>query len=121
VELAVPTSGSADQAAAHLPWLWPARGNAAQPLVLQAESFRHHIDRFNNDDDELYVNAFPNAAAWACQAGPSKISVRAKKNATRVLRLLQVRIQQHQHPWRIDQQRMGPPSRWPGDPERISR
>ena len=22
-------------------------------------------------------------------------------------------------PWRMDQQRMGPPSRWPGDPERI--
>ena len=51
-------------AGAHLPWPSPARGDAAQPLVLQTESFRHHIDRFNNDDEELYVNAFPNAAAW---------------------------------------------------------
>ncbi len=41
-----------------------ANADAARPLVLQAESFRHHVDRFNNEDEELYVNAFPNADAW---------------------------------------------------------
>ena len=40
------------------------KADAAQPLVLNAESFRHHVDRFNKDDEELYVNAVPNAAAW---------------------------------------------------------
>ena len=51
-------------AAAQMPWLWPKTSNAAQPFLLDAESFRHHVDRFNKDDEELYVNAVPNAAAW---------------------------------------------------------
>ena len=46
------------------PWLPAARADAAQPLVLQAESFRHHVERFNDDDEELYRNAFANAEAW---------------------------------------------------------
>jgi len=32
--------------------------------VLQPEAFRHYVDRFNADDEEHYVNAFPNAEAW---------------------------------------------------------
>ena len=48
----------------YLPALSAARVDAAQPPVLQAESFRHHVDRFNNDDEELYRNAFPDAEAW---------------------------------------------------------
>jgi len=38
--------------------------NASQPPVLRAESFQHHIDRFNAEDDELYANAIPNTKAW---------------------------------------------------------
>jgi predicted GH43/DUF377 family glycosyl hydrolase len=36
---------------------------AAGPAVLQAEAFRHYVDRFNRDDEELYAN-IPNADAW---------------------------------------------------------
>lgn len=32
--------------------------------VLEAESFRHYIETFNDDDNELYRGAFPNSAAW---------------------------------------------------------
>ena len=39
---------------------------AAPPAtsVLRADSFRRYIDKFNQDDEELYKNDFPNAAAW---------------------------------------------------------
>ena len=40
---------------------------AAQPpqgAVLKSEDFRHYVDRFNQDDNELYQGYFPNAAAW---------------------------------------------------------
>lgn len=33
-------------------------------VVLNADAFKHHIEKFNADDDELYVNAYPNAVAW---------------------------------------------------------
>jgi predicted GH43/DUF377 family glycosyl hydrolase len=36
-----------------------------QPFVLKAESFRHYVDTFNQNDNELYVQHIPNAAAWA--------------------------------------------------------
>jgi len=36
---------------------------AAGAAVLQAEAFRHYVDRFNRDDEDLYAN-IPNAAAW---------------------------------------------------------
>jgi len=36
---------------------------AAGAAVLQAEAFRHYVDQFNRDDEELYAN-IPNAAAW---------------------------------------------------------
>ena len=36
---------------------------AAGPAVLQAEAFRHYVDQFNRDDEDLYAN-IPNAAAW---------------------------------------------------------
>jgi hypothetical protein len=32
--------------------------------ILQPESFRHYVDRFNADDEEHYANAHPNAVAW---------------------------------------------------------
>ena len=38
--------------------------SAAQPPVLKAEAFRHYVDQFNRDDNELYVQHIPNAAAW---------------------------------------------------------
>jgi len=36
---------------------------ASGAAVLQAEAFRHYVDRFNRDDEELYAN-IPNADAW---------------------------------------------------------
>jgi len=36
----------------------------AQPLVLKADNFRHYVDAFNHDDNELYVQHIPNAEAW---------------------------------------------------------
>lgn len=40
--------------------------NAPKPAdaVLKAESFRHYIEDFNQNDHELYLGIFPNAAAW---------------------------------------------------------
>jgi hypothetical protein len=32
--------------------------------VLKPEAFRHHVDTFNKNDRELYVQHVPNAAAW---------------------------------------------------------
>ena len=37
---------------------------AAQPLVQRAVDFKHYIDDFNNNDNELYKGRFPNALAW---------------------------------------------------------
>jgi hypothetical protein len=37
---------------------------APQGPVLQADSFRHYIDRFNRDDEELYAQYVPNERAW---------------------------------------------------------
>ena len=37
---------------------------AASPPVLQADSFKHYIDSFNENDNELYKQQFPNAVAW---------------------------------------------------------
>jgi hypothetical protein len=36
----------------------------AQPKVLKSESFRHYVEDFNKNDNELYQGFFPNAAAW---------------------------------------------------------
>ena len=36
-----------------------------KPLVLKTESFRHHIDTFNQYDNELYVQKVPNAGLLA--------------------------------------------------------
>jgi hypothetical protein len=41
-----------------------ASGQAKGPSVLKAESFRHHVERFNADDEELYVQHVPNERAW---------------------------------------------------------
>jgi predicted GH43/DUF377 family glycosyl hydrolase len=38
--------------------------SAPRPLVLQADTFRHHVEAFNRNDEELYVQHIPNAAAW---------------------------------------------------------
>jgi hypothetical protein len=37
---------------------------APQPLLLKADDFRHYVDTFNRNDDELFVQYVPNAAAW---------------------------------------------------------
>ena len=37
---------------------------AAQPLVLKAEAYRHYVEDFNRDDNELYKGYFPNSASW---------------------------------------------------------
>ena len=34
------------------------------PVVLAPDSFKRHIDQFNRDDEELYVNDVPNVDAW---------------------------------------------------------
>ncbi len=43
-----------------------AGGRAAVPdeLVLRPEVFKHYLDRFNSDDEELYAQHIPNAQAW---------------------------------------------------------
>ena len=44
--------------------LCPAEASAAAgAAVLQAEAFRHYVDQFNRDDEDLYAN-IPNADAW---------------------------------------------------------
>ena len=40
------------------------RAAAHSAGVLQSEAFQHYIDRFNRDDEELYVQHIPNARAW---------------------------------------------------------
>jgi hypothetical protein len=37
---------------------------AARPAVLRSESFKHYIDSFNADDQELYSGYITNGAAW---------------------------------------------------------
>ena len=34
------------------------------PMVLKTESFKHYVEDFNRNDNELYRGYFPNAAAW---------------------------------------------------------
>lgn len=36
----------------------------AQPLALKSESFRHYVEDFNKNDNELYQGFYPNAEAW---------------------------------------------------------
>ena len=36
----------------------------AQPFVLKADAFKHYIEDFNKNDNELYKGYFPNATAW---------------------------------------------------------
>jgi len=56
----MPSPGGAQQAA-----VYPtAPKKQAQPLVLKAEAFRHYVEDFNKNDNELYEGNFPNAAAW---------------------------------------------------------
>ncbi len=40
-----------------------------EPLVLKADAFKHHVDTFNHNDNELYVQHIPNTAAWAFLQG----------------------------------------------------
>jgi len=37
---------------------------AHNPTVLKADSFRHYIDSFNKNDEELYAQHIPNEKAW---------------------------------------------------------
>lgn len=38
---------------------------APSPAVLKAKAFEHYVDAFARNDEELYAQAIPNAAAWA--------------------------------------------------------
>ena len=35
-----------------------------EPAVLVASSFKHYVDHFNRDDEELYAQHIPNDRAW---------------------------------------------------------
>ena len=37
----------------------------AQPQVLHPDSFKHYIDSFNKNDDELYKGSIPNEKSWS--------------------------------------------------------
>ena len=37
---------------------------SANRPVLQPDAFRHYVEQFNKDDDELYVNHVPNEKSW---------------------------------------------------------
>ena len=60
--LALWLTGASSMAAAPSPTSPPAP--PAKPFVLQAEKFRHYVDRFNRLDRETVVQHIPNAAAW---------------------------------------------------------
>lgn len=38
--------------------------DSAKPAVLDPEKFRSYIDRFNKDDEETVIQAWPNSVAW---------------------------------------------------------
>ena len=42
----------------------PIGDSSSRPRVLEAASFRHFIDAFNEDDQELYPESIPNKNAW---------------------------------------------------------
>ena len=33
-------------------------------FVLKSDAFRHYVEQFNRDDEELYLQHIPNAQAW---------------------------------------------------------
>jgi hypothetical protein len=43
-------------------WAEPSPYN--RPAVLATDSFKHYVDQFNREDEELYVNSIPNVRAW---------------------------------------------------------
>ncbi|MFO1500124.1 MAG: hypothetical protein U1G07_17330 [Verrucomicrobiota bacterium] len=45
-----------------------AAASSAQPFRLDPAAFRHYVDRFNAQDNELYPQAISNAAAWEWMA-----------------------------------------------------
>ena len=47
-----------------LPSMSPTLASAPETKVLQAEAFRHYVEEFNRDDNELYQGHFPNSVAW---------------------------------------------------------
>ena len=62
--------------------------NANGSRVLQAESFKHYVESFNQKDRETVVNHIPNAAAWnwiarTCRfsSAPTRISRRSTTSA----------------------------------------
>ncbi|MCX8496677.1 MAG: hypothetical protein ORN51_10890 [Akkermansiaceae bacterium] len=42
----------------------PLSASAPPPLVLKTAAFQHYIEDFNQGDNELYKNFYPNVAAW---------------------------------------------------------
>ncbi|MEI6177277.1 MAG: glycosyl hydrolase family 65 protein [Verrucomicrobiota bacterium] len=53
----------------HMLWVIVVTGTAAcsapaAPAVLETETFRHYVEQFNKDDEELHRNVYPNAEAW---------------------------------------------------------
>lgn len=41
------------------------KGNSQRNYVLNSTSFKHYIDAFNKNDDELYKQLLPNDSAWS--------------------------------------------------------
>ena len=44
--------------------LFPASAQTGKGFILQASSFKHYIDYFNNREDENIKQAIPNDSAW---------------------------------------------------------
>jgi hypothetical protein len=42
----------------------PPSPSAWKPYVLQSDSFKHYVDDFNANDNELYKQLIPNSSAW---------------------------------------------------------
>ena len=59
----VPLPGTADAQPGSLDTATPT-GSMGKPAVLKAETLRHYIDTFNQNDTQLYTQHIPNAAAW---------------------------------------------------------
>ena len=38
--------------------------NVQGPAVLNPTSFKHYVDTFNENDDELYIQHIPNEKSW---------------------------------------------------------
>ncbi len=60
-----PEPPGSQQGASHSPLSRPSKDKPSlRRLVLDAEVYRHYVDAFNKNDNELYKGAVPNSLAW---------------------------------------------------------